>query len=464
MNKKRLAHLIFLALALAAATISCSRPRPENGTVAPALTPTAPQTAVTPAPTSPPPAATATPTILAAPTLDPPTPTPTYTAVPQPTIEPVATAARLFPHSWSPDGRWLAYWTFTDDEVALDFTLPPGTLHFWDAGTGESCQSAVDVAYGYLDAALVWLPDGRIQARAEPAVLEGTPCGDDFALAAQSHFPPAAAAFSPSGAYRADTLETETGLFVTALTDIVAGETTATAEWRPAFAALGEQGVGGAWLTDELFLIKTSDRGPLLLAVSGEIIFVAAQLFGQSPEAVCAAGESCPTALAAVGAALSGGDSYHILLYGVGVVTDFPPIRVYRSDSAVVEELDFRLHGGFAPDGRTLLLLTDAPRYLLWLKALDLPGSEPRLLLITSSVNPLPVLWSPDGDQLIVNSYGEIVVFSTSGDVVAVWQAPGWRTMTPVVWSSDGRYAAARGHTSTGGGREGLFIISSGND
>jgi hypothetical protein len=77
-----------------------------------------------------------------------PTPVPTAIAmaVPRATLDSVITAARILPHSWSPDSETLAYWTFTEEEVALDFTLPPGTLHFYNVTTGESCQSAIDVS------------------------------------------------------------------------------------------------------------------------------------------------------------------------------------------------------------------------------------------------------------------------------------------------------------------------------
>lgn len=390
-----------------------------------------------------------------------PTPTAVITATPEAIIEPAVTAARIFPHSWSPDSRIFAYWIFTEEEVALDFTLPPGTLHFLNIIAGESCPSLVDVPYGYFDSTLTWLPDGRVQVRTEEGVMEGTPCHDNFILAQSSHFTPANASLSPGGDYYIYTIESAQSRFTTTLTDAASSNVLTTVEWQPALSGLGEIGDGGHWIDNNHFLITETEQGPLLLTGDGEIITIVTHLFEQSIETVCEIGTSCETAWAAMGAVDLDTGSYHIILYGVGV-GNFPPIHLFHSESGFTEILSFQHHVGFAPDGRTLLLFTDdfaeRPRYRLWARSVDPPYSEPHLLL-ASAVNPIPVVWSPDSTLLVASSAQGITIHSISGNVFALWQTPGWKTLTPADWSSDGYYLIVHGLSSSADPKEALFVV-----
>lgn len=128
----------------------------------------------------------ATPQVAPSPTALPSTPTPEPSPTPTPLpqgipLEPILTAPMIFPHSWSPDNTFLAYWTFSKEEleeyVHPDF--PPGTLHFLNVHTGEVCESPQDVGYGFGNN-IVWLPDGRVMLFADGHVLVGAPCSQDF--------------------------------------------------------------------------------------------------------------------------------------------------------------------------------------------------------------------------------------------------------------------------------------------
>lgn len=392
-------------------------------------------------------------------------PTVVETANPERTVTPVATAARIFPLSWSPNSEMLAYWTFTDEEVALDFTLPPGTLNFFNVSTGESCQSSIEVAYGYFSPTLFWLPDGRVQLLVEDGTMAGTPCQDDFKVIDGSQYNVSTdLSLSPSGDYRVHTNEIESTRFKTTLTNESTGELLAAVDWQT-IAALGNPGLGGQWLTPDEFLIQQSTEGPLLVSIKGEVIPVAAQIFNQSVAAICDVA-TCETTLAAIGITAGDGDTYHLVLYGKGVETNFPPIRLYHSENDLVEELDFRQHGGFSPDGRTLLLLaTDVSEklvYSLALRAIDPPASEPLTFLTSATINPLPVVWSPDSTMLATNSANNIIIFSNIGEVIARYDVADWESTMPTVWSPNSQYLAVRGLSSSTiiPSEEALFIVS----
>jgi hypothetical protein len=206
-------------------------------------------------------------------------------------------------------------------------------------------------------------------------------------------------------------------------------------------------------------------EGPLLISTSGEIILVASQYFNQSVEAYCD-GVECQMTLAAIAANAENTDVYHLVLYGKGVETNFPPIHLYHSENDLVEALDFKQQGGFSPDGQTLLLLstnfTEKLEYALALRAVDPPASETFPLLTSAAVNPLPVVWSPDSTMLAANSANDITLFSKFGDVIAKWDVENWATTMPTSWSPNSQHLAIRGLSSSANipSEEALFVIS----
>lgn len=373
-------------------------------------------------------------------------------------LEPIATAARVFPHSWSPDSETLAFWTFTEEEVAADFTLPPGTLSFYQTRTGETCQSSVNVSYGYGSQVISWLSEGRIEVLNDQGqILHGTPCQDDFVVADGGETTIEGKALSPDDRFYVSTVETEPQKFITSIFDAATKEVLHTTAWESA-GGLGGIGLGGQWVADDIFLIWTTVEEPLLFMADGEVVPVVSQLFDQSIATICPT-TPCETYFATAGAMVEGTDSYHLVLYTQGIEADFPPVRLYHSESGEVEELDFTQQGGFSPDGRTLLLYTSLPAesQSLWIRLVDPPGSETRLLL-TTDMNPFPISWSPDSTKLVTTSSGNITIFSIpDGTIYKTWDTDGVQTFAGN-WSPDSRYLAVQG-ILTPGQEEALFVI-----
>lgn len=382
---------------------------------------------------------------------------------------PITTAARLFPHTWSPDGRVLAFWTFTAEETAVDYTLPPGALHFLKSPTNQACPSPYPVGYDYSGEGkvLAWLTDGRVVLRTDDRMVVGTPCEADFIPIPSEHGLPIAPSvdpsLSPGERYQARTVivDTTERLVETSIVETSTGAVKQTVRWSYPEAE-GGPGLGGKWLTEDQFLIRqTLDRGPLLVSVREGVVPVAPTLF-KRPAAVPCSKEPCGTYLAATGAAVVGTSTYHLVLYGVGAEADFPNLLLYHSDSGEVEGLDARHQAGFSPDGRWLILYTAEAKasralYALSLRAVDPPGSAVHPLTIVDQ-NPLPLAWSPQGDKVAVRSSEGITLFVLpDGDQVGVWKTGDYAPVS-ALWSPDGKSLAVRGALPNGRD-EALFIL-----
>lgn len=375
-------------------------------------------------------------------------------------IDPISTAARIFPFDWSPDSTTLAYWTFSKEEVATDFILPPGELHFYNVQSEESCRSPVSVAYGYGVPTLTWLPNGKLQVTVGQEIMEGTSCTDDFVASENPQRYRPNTALSPDGRHEAQTTATSENHFTTSITHVTTGELLSTIQWQ-APDRLGSVGVGGKWLTDEHFLIYETTEEPLLLTVGKDVTKVASELFDLPNDVICRT-EPCDVTLQAMGAAAEGTDTYHIVLTGVGIESELPPLRLYHSESGAVEELDIRQQGGFSPDGRTLLLyeeaMTDEDRYTVLIAQVD-PLDRQAHLLLNTATTPFPVAWSPDSTRIAIGYTDGVTIFSTQdGHSIRSWSTPGWR-IEPGPWSPDGQYLALRGESSQKQ-EEALFIVN----
>ena len=256
-------------------------------------------------------------------------------------LHPAATVPMLRVGRWSPDGEWLAYWTFTEEEAAASYALPPGTLHFLNARAGQACEYAGAAPYGYDRESVVWQSNGRVIVFDGDEARAGLPCGE---FTAAEHPPGVqespSTALSTGETYRARTganiNDDGTLSAVTTIAERVTEQTVVQIEWAHR-GGEGELGLGGEWLTDDAFLIhETLDHGPLLVRVRQAPIVVAIELFGLS---------SLPTlrdgsfGLRAAAARAPGAGAYHLALFGVGEEAGFPPIRLYHSESGVVEEL-----------------------------------------------------------------------------------------------------------------------------
>jgi WD40-like Beta Propeller Repeat len=389
------------------------------------------------------------------------------TAVQAVPIKPVVTAPSIRFESWSPNNEILAYWTFTAEEAASSYLNPPGALHFFNIRTGQSCQ--YQAASGQTARSVAWVTDGKIVVFSEHQARQGTPCHDDFIPVsdrAVDHIQEPALSLSPNGTYRANTVsQVEANGTLSAVTTIVnaaTGQMEDTINWKHR-GGLGGLGLGGQWLTDDRFLIsETLDRGPLLVIVGKEIIEVAPKLFGiASLPSVPDPDEDFVT-LRATASDVSGTQSYHIVLSGVGTEAYFPRIRLYHPETGEVEELPLKhlWWPAFSPDGRWLLMDARPNKngyesHEIWTRPLDPVGSDIRWLISdVSSFN----AWSYDETKIAGSSAHEIFVLSfPAGSQISTWQIGEYEGV-PMAWSSDGQSLAVHGYVA-GRQQDALFVI-----
>ncbi|MCB8980117.1 MAG: hypothetical protein H6657_22115 [Ardenticatenaceae bacterium] len=299
-----------------------------------ATEPTVAATAVvTAAAVSPQPTATSTPhPTEAVPTAE---PTTTPTAVPTSSVrlitdEPVFTGGDLQFVGWSPDGRYLAYFEYTEEQVAESPAeglrgAYPGTFVFYDTETGEKCT---DYPYSGLfsyegsDSGAPWrwlpngqmllaLPDGRLVQTSAPCAAEtdltqifpkpissiraASPDGQKLILQSSSQYwlyDWAAQTALPIAEVRPDGFNnliwsldsqhisiTLAGNYTgdgspiggTRVVDVATGTIIARYDWEPANALDGTFG-GPVWINNEAFVVTLSlDQGPFLMNLNGAV-------------------------------------------------------------------------------------------------------------------------------------------------------------------------------------------------
>jgi hypothetical protein len=231
-------------------------------------------------------------------------------------------------------------------------------------------------------------------------------------------------------------------------------------EWR-IDERLGDLGLGGAWLTEELFLIyETLDQGPVLVKAGQGVSPIALELFGLThiPGMLGPEGFN----LSARGSVVTGTQTYHLVLAGVGIESNFPPLRLYHSETGQVEQLPFKYTGWpvFSPDGRWLVLdarpIKDGyESFELWLRPVDPVGSEAHRLTSGDSSR---WAWSPDWAWAAGEAAGDIVIFSIpDGYLLGTWAGDTYH-LVPLSWSAKGESLAVQGYLPNGQG-EGLFVI-----
>ena len=157
----------------------------------------------------------------------------TGTTVP---VEPVATAPSLRFDSWSPDNETLAYWEFTAEETATSYLNPPGTLHFFNIRTGQTCPYRA--VPGQEARSVMWLANGKIIAFSADHARLGTPCADDFISVSDRAIDHAQApdpSLSPNGTHRANTISqgeaNGTLNVVTTITHVTTGQVQDVIKW-----------------------------------------------------------------------------------------------------------------------------------------------------------------------------------------------------------------------------------------
>ncbi len=410
------------------------------------------------------------------------TPVPTPTAVAgtptpaPPLITPVVTGASVAVSGWSPDGEWLAFWRAAYGAPAQPY--PAMALSFYNARTGETCDcpEIQTKTTTTRPLPLAWQDDGQVVVWDGTRTMRGRPCQGSFQAASDVQ-PPAdavpAEALSPGGSYRATTVEAPSDgtqmNVTTTLADARSDAPLQTVSYLHR-GGLGSLGLGGAWVTDSLFLIReTLDRGPLLVDVKqGRVIEVLSELFGISQTPTLDLG------FWAEAATVAGGESYHIVLGGVGIESLFPPLRLYHSESGQVETLEFKYPGTglFSSDGHWLLL--DAQTYHpcgperqmcesydLWTRPVDPAGSSAHLLADGRSM----ARWSADWSQVAIANLGSwywlpnvTSVYSyPDGRLLNAWATGEYQALS-YAWSPDGRRLAMSGNVP-GEWKHGLFVV-----
>lgn len=431
---------------------------------------------------SPSPAASKSPTRLSiTPDTSSPIPSPTFRPN-EGRVQPIVTAGDIQVHSWSPNGQWLAYWEFTAAEAEKSFEYPPGTLHFFNSQTGETCESTQRIGYGYSANPLDWLADGRVLIITDAhQTLAGKPCSDNFSNLnslfpfqihnISSHNPQqtlfvlvgeketlvfdsqsqdtrpvqggTGISWAPSGKRFSTTTRTGPPDFIanTFVVDAETGKILDNVKWK--YPDAEGQWSGPTWLDDEQFVIgNTLDQGPILVTIGKNVIEIAPELFNRP---------SAPT-LDAAAQASNDSDRYHIALSDLA--ENIKGTLLYHSENGEVEELPFQRFGEFSPNGSSLIAYEDG--YKAWTRALD-PAETQSNLFLTQKEHPFPISWSLEGNRTAVHSANEILVFSIPfGEKLKAWKTES-ESIFPGPWSPDGRFLAAEG--DLGSNQRALYVV-----
>jgi len=406
----------------------------------------------------PPPSPTLTHTPSRTPTTTPPaTRTPAPTATPWPLPETLATAASIEFAGWSPDSRWVAFWAFTQETID---NLPqndggpydmPGALHFYHLASGEMCEYPQIVSFRH--PVFAWQDDGCAAVLGDDGVVRvGMPCGDEFASLSELEGLIALGdpSLSPGHTYRAEAIERgydeETGIlsYVTIITEAATGQERSRVAWDIRL----ELGwfYQTHWVTDDLLLIpETSDRGPLLVTVDGEVTEVVPELFAIG---TCS-GPLCVTSLHAVVWSEPETDIFHLVLYSWSEAPQ--SVRLYHSETQEVETLPFVYlwyQDTFSPAGKWLMFLdyndTSYISSTTWVRAVDPLGSE----AIALEDNVRGVAWSPEEGRVAFSTEGGTLWVQTfpEGEPLANWDLNPTQADDvgggPVGWSPDGTQIA----------------------
>ncbi|GBD10046.1 hypothetical protein HRbin22_02309 [Candidatus Thermoflexus japonica] len=406
-------------------------------------------------------------------------------------LQPVITAARLLPHRWSPTNGVLAFWTWTAQEVQVDYLYPPGRLFFYDAATGRVCPSPVQVGYPYFVSTLVWMPDGKAFLLSEEnRLVELTPCRDlspeavrdlpepilsiegaphhrlllrtaageltvlevpapettliltgqsrDYLYNRETHTLRwldgrlVAGSFSPDGAYLAISGDTRT-----AIINLRTGKVEAEAPWHPQPA---EGAPGPAiWLSDrEVLVAAPAIGGPVIVTPGKDPVRVAPEYLGLD-----CSGRACR----ALGARSASAHTYHLLVQAPGAPGEARDTWfLYHPELGRTENLGPLTDPHFSPNGEELAALQDLngqEASAAWLRPADPPGTEP---LIFAPVRPHGFLtWSPDSRMLALHLEDGVAILQVAGEWrwVGRWVTTGHEPVA-ALWSPDARHLAVQ--------------------
>ncbi len=363
------------------------------------------------------------------------TPTPSPTAMPTPdpdvvliTDEPIFVGGDVRLQGWSPDGRFLAYFEYTEEELAQSPVYIRGTAHgtliFYDTVTGQKCQRySLDGRFPYegpeFGQRFTWLPNGDLLIFTEDgqAIQADAPCGDEENLTALFPEPIQSIGFflddqlllltgtmaywlysaenhtiypiaeitpdsmnnlvmSPEGTYIGVTLAGNYTGFRSPIggsrvVDAATGQIVARYDWEPSNGVDGTQG-GPIWLNKQEMVITFSlDQEPFFMTVDGAVRPLLA-LFGYEFEG------DPHLPIADVYVEPDSGQ-YHILLTEVGGREEKNPPQVYHSDTGTIELIEFDFNSGgnvYLQPGGILLAYTPDSNWRREITAVNGPWIE----------------------------------------------------------------------------------------
>lgn len=385
---------------------------------------------------------------------------------------PLATAPFVSFASWSPEGRWIAYWISSQEDLDNQepYTMPGGTLHFANVATGESCAVPQIVRPTNRTGEVRWSAEVEAIVVVGERTFAGRPCQTEPYTELAAYVPDEDRsrdpALSPDGRYRAatDRLATEDGIltFETTLVTRDGDQPLQRVQWQ-IDQRLGSYGLGGEWVSRTQFLIyETLTQGPLLVDVERGVTSVATELFGL---------EEIPSILGDEDYGLRAWpapglepDSFHLLLSGgVGSMANFPPARLYHAERDVEEQLPYRRlwRGGFSPDHQWLLLeercdVGGHETQTVWIRRLEDVGGAWQQLGRDVKYS---MIWSDDATEIAYTQNETTTVWQTfpGGEVIGRWET-GRFSVNPRAWSPDGRFLVAVGNVP-GESEYGLFVL-----
>lgn len=398
------------------------------------------------------------------------TPMPVMPRAPDLSITPVVSGGTIQVDSWSPDGKWLAFWQ-AEVGARPSSVGPPMTLHFYHVRTGETCSCPESETTGrqrYYQST-TWTADGQFLIWDGEKGKQAAPCQGGFRPTGEAALSPTPKSISasPAGGYRVSTAYTRRAGpgfdVVSTFTEVASDHSIMTVAYTvgQGDTPLIPADPGGEWVTDRLFLIYyTLERGPLLVDLAQERVVQVAELFGVKWDPEPSGG------FAARGQVAPGTGDYHIAL------TPWPAL-LYHLETGEVEVIAEGDHPIFTRDGQWLLTYTNisaaAPGVsgtpcgeTLWVRPVDPPGSRASAVVVGDIVTaPL----SPDGTRLTIRGKSGacgmenvISVYSfPEGSLLASWST-GQYFARPIRWSPDGKRLAIVGIIPTTD-RGGLFIV-----
>jgi WD40 repeat protein len=385
-------------------------------------------------------------------------------------VAPSAAAAYIKVASWSPDGRWLAYWA--SDQADIDgqqpATMPGGMLHFHEVIVGETCTISQLQTPHDREASVQWSDDDSVIVVNPDGAYGGRPCQSEPFTLLTDYQPPQIAqtdpALSPDGRFRVLSTQTasENGIltFENQLVTVEDGKELAAVSWQ-IDERLGDYSgwLGGEWVSPTQFIIyETWKQGPLLLDAEQGVVPILTDWLNL--DTIPSLEDEAGFSLTARPVFSAETNTYHLLISGVGLEENFPLLRLYHAESGLVETLPYT-HVYWQLGQGTWIFLDSRPivdgheTQEIWMRRLEATGNEWQLL--ASDVD--GISWSENKTEIVFTQGETAVIWQTfpGGETLGQWETSPYWTL-PVAFSPDGRFVVTTGN-KPGQWAYGLFIL-----